>query len=133
MTPAAEAPAPAPVEDEGPGLIENVAALGESVGEKTELMRQKSEALLSSSRDFFVAAGERIKKDAQTVGGSLGLAPAEEEAEASAEAAEAAEAPAAAPEAPRAPAPPPPPASSPRTFNRRPRAVRLPTSPCTGA
>ena len=42
VTPAAEAPE-APVEDEGPGLIENVAALGESVGEKTELMRQKSE------------------------------------------------------------------------------------------
>ena len=102
VTPAAEAPAPAPVEDEGPGLIENVAALGESVGEKTELMRQKSEALLSSSRDFFVAAGERIKKDAQTAGGVLGLAPAEEEAnDALADAAEAAEAPAAAaPEAP---------------------------------
>ena len=79
VTPAAVDDTPAPVEDEGPGLIENVAALGESVGEKTELMRQKSEALLSSSRDFFVAAGERIKKDAQTVGGSLGLAPAEEE------------------------------------------------------
>ena len=109
VTPAAVDDTPEPVEDEGPGLIENVAALGESVGEKTELMRQKSEALLSSSRDFFVAAGERIKKDAQTVGGSLGLAPAEEEAnEALAEAATPAEAPAAAPEAPKeAPAPPP--------------------------
>ena len=90
VTPAAVDDTPTPVEDEGPGLIENVAALGESVGEKTELMRQKSEALLSSSRDFFVAAGERIKKDAQTAGGVLGLAPAEEEAnEALAEAAEA--------------------------------------------
>ena len=130
VTPAAVDDTPAPVEDEGPGLIENVAALGESVGEKTELMRQKSEALLSSSRDFFVAAGERIKKDAQTVGGSLGLAPAEEEAnEALADAAEAAEAPAAAPEAPKeAPAPPPPPASSsPRALTTGDRArFRLP-------
>ena len=136
VTPAAEAPAPAPVEDEGPGLIENVAALGESVGEKTELMRQKSEALLSSSRDFFVAAGERIKKDAQTVGGSLGLAPAEEEAnEALADAAEAAEAPAAARKRPR---------KRPRRRRRPPRRRELwqqatargfgsPTSPCTGA
>ncbi len=129
VTPAAVDDTPEPVEDEGPGLIENVAALGESVGEKTELMRQKSEALLSSSRDFFVAAGERIKKDAQTVGGSLGLAPAEEEAnEALAEAATPAEAPAAAPEAPKeAPAPPPPPASSPRTLATGDRArFRLP-------
>jgi hypothetical protein len=130
VTPAAVDDTPAPVEDEGPGLIENVAALGESVGEKTELMRQKSEALLSSSRDFFVAAGERIKKDAQTAGGVLGLAPAEEEADAAlADAAEAAEAPAAAaPEAPKeAPAPPPPPASSPRALTTGDRArFRLP-------
>ena len=128
VTPAAVDDTPTPVEDEGPGLIENVAALGESVGEKTELMRQKSEALLSSSRDFFVAAGERIKKDAQTAGGVLGLAPAEEEAnEPLADAAEA-EAPAAAPEAPKeAPAPPPPPASSPRTLATGDRArFRLP-------
>ena len=128
VTPAAVDDTPAPVEDEGPGLIENVAALGESVGEKTELMRQKSEALLSSSRDFFVAAGERIKKDAQTVGGSLGLAPAEEEAnEALADAAVAAEAPAAAApeEAPKPP--PPPPASSPRALATGDRArFRLP-------
>jgi hypothetical protein len=126
VTPAVEEPAPAPAEDEGPGLIENVAALGESVGEKTELMRQKSEALLSSSRDFFVAAGERIKKDAQTVGGSLGLAPAEEEANEAL--ADAAEAPAAAAQPPEeAPAPPPPPASSPRTLATGDRArFRLP-------
>ena len=127
VTPAAEAPE-APVEDEGPGLIENVAALGESVGEKTELMRQKSEALLSSSRDFFVAAGERIKKDAQTVGSAVGLAPAEEEAnEALADAAEAAEAPApAVPEEAPAP-PPPPPSSSPRALATGDRArFRLP-------
>ena len=65
---------------------------------KDGLMRQKR-GPVSSSRDFFVAAGERIKKDAQTAGGVLGLAPAEEEAEALADAAEAAEAPAAAPEA----------------------------------
>ena len=110
----AEEPAPEVV-DEGPGLIEHaaalgegVAALGEGIGEKADLMRRNSGALLSSSRDFFVAAGERVKADARK---NLGLAPAEEEEDAAAEAPVAAEAPA---EAAEAPPPPPPPAGAAR-------------------
>lgn len=105
----AEEPAPEVV-DEGPGLIEHaaalgegVAALGEGIGEKADLMRRNSGALLSSSRDFFVAAGERVKADARK---NLGLSPAEEEEEDTVpDAPEAPEAPAAA----EAPPPPPPP------------------------
>ena len=93
VTPAAEAPAPAPVEDEGPGLIENVAALGESVGERRSSCGKKRSVIVELAR--LLRGRRRAHQEGRADRRCLGLAPAEEEAEALAEAAEAAEAPAA--------------------------------------